>query len=178
MIAEIHQSRNRIKIKGIPRIFAGRRWLPRLRHPLHLVFQFQTEPFRGFFANPGQLHEPANRFTADGGGKLGRRDAGQDGQGKPRTDAGYTDQQMKNRLFLFIRKTIEEQGIFPDMGIDMDQHLVAGFRKRVETAGRGKDLIADTAGHYDQPLRRLQKQLSPDTGDHDRFLSAALATAR
>ena len=118
----------------------------------HFFLQFDADPLRRPFADAGQGGEPFDVAGDDRLADLSTRMPDKHRQGQFWADAGDGSQDKKQLFFLFFEKAEQGNGIFPDIGVDMEKDLPAFFRQPGNAVGRQNHLVADPADIDDRPV--------------------------
>jgi hypothetical protein len=93
---------------------------------VEFFFELDGEALGEAFADAGDAGESGVVLRADGGDGLVAREAAEDGEGEARADAGDSDELLEEAFFRQIKEAIEEQGVFADLGIDVQASFLPG----------------------------------------------------
>ena len=95
---------------------------------VQFFFELDGEALGETLADAGDAGEGGVVLGADGGDGLGGGEAAEDGEGEARADAGDGDEALKEAFFAEVEEAVEGEGVFADLGVDVEAGYSAGAR--------------------------------------------------
>ena len=133
---------------------------------VELVFEFDDEALGEFFAYAGDAGEAGVVLRADGGyGALGA-EAAEHFDGEFWADAGDGDEALEEALLVEVEEAEEGDGVFTDLGVDVEGDLRAFCRERGEGGDADGDVITDTGAFDDGLAWLLDDEDAAEVSDH------------
>ncbi len=152
--------------------------LPVQRREVQPGLELQQQAGGRLLAHARHRAEGVDVLFEHGRGQGGRRHRREDAEGQRGADAVGTEQRFEAPALVGVGEAVQHDGILADMGVHMEEHLVARGPEGGQQRGRHRCPVAD-AGHLDDDLAgcRAVDQHAAQGSDH-RCSPVAAATAR
>jgi hypothetical protein len=162
LVAEVDEGGEDVFCRGASGGYGGRGG----GEVFELVFELDDEALGKFFADAGNAGERGVVLRAEGGDEAVGGKAALDGDGELGADARDGDKAFKDALVVAVEEAVEGEGVFADLGVDVERDFGAFDGERGVGGDADRDIVADASGFDDGLLRLLGEETSTEVRDH------------